>query len=257
MTGPQVPLAAHAACSRGFSDAAGRRPAEEADMTEGEWLKSADPKAMLAVLRDSGKLSARKARLFAVACCRRIWHLLPDRRSRDAVEVLERLADDGVPREEVQHVLLGAWNAYFEVERNDGDDLAEARWLAARGVYHALKAAPVTTALYAHHSAKLAVAYGAARRAEEGQQGGLLRDIFGPLPFREVHLDPLWLVRNDGVVKRLAEGVYNERAFERMPVLADALEEAGCESEEVLAHLRSPGPHAKGCWVVDLILGKA
>jgi hypothetical protein len=195
--------------------------------------------------------------LFAVACCRRIWHLLPDRRSQDAVEVLERLADGEVPRAEVEHVLRGAYNACSEVVRNDGDDLAEARWLAARGVYHALKAVPITAALYAHHSAWLAVTYGAARRAEEGQQCGLLRDIFGPLPFREVHLDPLWLVRNDSVVQRLAEGIYAERQFGDVGVLADALEEAGCMDQEVLAHLRSPGAHARGCWVVDLILGKA
>jgi hypothetical protein len=225
-------------------------------VTESDWLNAKDPQAMLAVLRDSGKLSGRKARLFAVACCRCTWNLLPYRRSRDAVEVLERLADGEVPRAEVEHVLRGAYNAYSEIERIDGDDLAEARWLVARGVYHALKAGPSTTALYAHHSARLAVAYGAARRAEEGQQCGLLRDIFGPLPFREVHLDPLWLARNDGIVKRLAKGAYDERAFERMPVLGDALEEAGCQSEEVLSHCRGPGPHTRGCWVVDLVLGK-
>jgi hypothetical protein len=226
-------------------------------VTERDWINTTDPQAMLAVLRDSGKLSGRKARLFAAACCRRIWHLLPDRRGRDAVEVLERLADGGVPREEAQHVLLGAWNAYMEVERTDGDELAEARWLAARGVYHALKAAPVTTALYAHHSAWLAAAYGAARRAEEGQQCGFLRDIFGPLPFREVRLDLLWLVRNDSGVKRLTEGIYAERDFAALPVLADALADAGCDDEDLLRHCRERGlAHCRGCWVVDLLLSK-
>jgi hypothetical protein len=95
-----------------------------------------------------------------------------------------------------------------------------------------------------------------ALREEEAALAGLLHDIIGPLPFRQVRIDPSWLVWNGGIVRRLAEGIYNERAFDRMPVLGDALEEAGCRDKEVLAHLRSPGPHARGCWVLDLILGK-
>ena len=81
----------------------------------------------------------------------------------------------------------------------------------------------------------------------------LLRDIFGN-PFRPVAFDPTG--RSETAVA-LAAGIYAERAFDRPPILADALEEAGCDDPDVLAHCRGPGPHARGCWVVDLVLGKA
>ncbi|MFO0797467.1 MAG: hypothetical protein U0804_08310 [Gemmataceae bacterium] len=79
-----------------------------------------------------------------------------------------------------------------------------------------------------------------------------IRDILGN-PFRPVALDPAW--RTEAVVG-LATGIYADRAFDRLPVLADALEDAGCADADVLGHCRGPGPHARGCWVVDLLLGK-
>jgi hypothetical protein len=82
---------------------------------------------------------------------------------------------------------------------------------------------------------------------------GLFRDIVGN-PFRPVAFDPHW--RSETAVA-LAAGIYAERAFDRLPILADALEEAGCDHPDVLAHCRGPGPHARGCWVVDLVLGKS
>jgi hypothetical protein len=99
----------------------------------------------------------------------------------------------------------------------------------------------------------------AARRPafEQVAQAAVLRDIFGPLPFREVVMDPLLLTWKAGVVVKLAQAIYNEMAFDRLPVLADALEEGGCDNEDVLAHLRGPGPHARGCWVLDLVLGRS
>jgi hypothetical protein len=81
----------------------------------------------------------------------------------------------------------------------------------------------------------------------------VVRDIFGPLPFREVPVSPEWLTSD---VVALARGIYDEKAFERLPYLADALMDAGCENEEVLEHCRGAGTHVRGCWVVDLLLGK-
>jgi hypothetical protein len=81
----------------------------------------------------------------------------------------------------------------------------------------------------------------------------LLRDVFGN-PFRPVSLDRARLTSD---VVALARGIYDERAFDRMPILADALQDAGCTNEDVLAHCREPGEHVRGCWVVDLVLGKA
>ena len=84
-------------------------------------------------------------------------------------------------------------------------------------------------------------------------QSSLLRDIFGN-PFRPVTFDPAW--RTDAAVG-IAQAAYDSREFGNLPVLADALQDAGCDHPDVLAHLRGPGPHVRGCWVVDLVLGKA
>ncbi|MGH7174582.1 MAG: hypothetical protein ACRELG_30310 [Gemmataceae bacterium] len=92
---------------------------------------------------------------------------------------------------------------------------------------------------------------------ERWARSKLLRDIFGPLPFRPIVLDLAWLAWSDGTVRRLAQAIYDERAFERMPILADALEEAGCADADILNHCRQPSEHVRGCWVVDLILGKS
>lgn len=88
---------------------------------------------------------------------------------------------------------------------------------------------------------------------ERQRQLRLLRDIFGPLLFRLVTLDPTWLTPT---VKLLAALIYEEHQYDKMPVLGDALEEAGCDNEDVLKHCRGGGIHVQGCWVVDLLLGK-
>jgi hypothetical protein len=85
----------------------------------------------------------------------------------------------------------------------------------------------------------------------------LLRDIFGSLPFRPVNIAPDVLAWNDSTVVKLAQGIYDDRAFDRLLVLADALEEAGCHDADILGHCRQPGPHVGGCWLVDAILRKA
>jgi hypothetical protein len=89
--------------------------------------------------------------------------------------------------------------------------------------------------------------------AEKHAQTQLIRDIFGN-PFRSVALDPRWLTSS---VLDLARAIYDERAFDRLPILADALMDAGCDSGEVLDHCRGDGPHVRGCWVVDLLTGRA
>jgi hypothetical protein len=88
---------------------------------------------------------------------------------------------------------------------------------------------------------------------ERAEQAELLREIFGN-PFRPVVLDPTWLAWGGGTAARLAVTAYAENAFDRLPVLADALEEAGCTALQILEHLRRPGPHVRGCWAVDHLL---
>jgi hypothetical protein len=86
-------------------------------------------------------------------------------------------------------------------------------------------------------------------------QADLIREVFGN-PFKDVVIQQSWLNWNGGTVVQIAQAVYDERAFERLPVLADALEEAGCDDAGLLGHLRGPGPHCRGCWAVDAILGR-
>ena len=87
-----------------------------------------------------------------------------------------------------------------------------------------------------------------------GPHGGALREVFGN-PFRPVTFDPAWLTSD---VLALARGIYEERAFDRMPILADALQDAGCECDDILNHCRDANAtHVRGCWALDLVLGKA
>jgi hypothetical protein len=102
-----------------------------------------------------------------------------------------------------------------------------------------------------------------AKVRERTAQALLLRDILGDRS-RPVAVDPAWLLWQDGTVPRLAQAAYRERILpsgeldrQRLAVLADALEEAGCGEAQVLAHLRGPGGHVRGCWVIDLLTGRA
>jgi hypothetical protein len=94
--------------------------------------------------------------------------------------------------------------------------------------------------------------YRQAEAKERSRQADLLRDLFGN-PFRPVELDPGWLAPS---VVKLAQRIYEDRAFDRMPELADALGAAGCKVAEILSHCRQPGEHVRGCWVIDLILSR-
>jgi hypothetical protein len=86
-------------------------------------------------------------------------------------------------------------------------------------------------------------------------QADLIREVFGN-PFKGAYLQPSWLGWNGGTVVQIAQAIYYERAFEQLPILADALEDAGCGDADLLAHCRGAGPHVRGCWAVDLLLGK-
>jgi hypothetical protein len=90
--------------------------------------------------------------------------------------------------------------------------------------------------------------------AERRAQADLLRDVFRP--FGAPSVDPAWLAYNGGAAALLARAVYEEGRWQDLPVLADAVEEAGCSDEAILGHLRGPGPHVRGCWAVDAVLGR-
>ncbi len=97
---------------------------------------------------------------------------------------------------------------------------------------------------------------GALREDPRDYLPAIMRDVFGN-PFQSVPVDTSWVAWNDGTVRKLAQLIYDDRDFDRLPLLADALEDAGCTDAAILSHCREPGEHVRGCWVVDLLLGKS
>ena len=226
-------------------------------MTEVEWLACTGPQKMLEFLR--GKASDRKLRLFVCACCRRIWHKLTDKQGRRAVEVAERLADGqadpaevAAARTEIEELLRIKDQAYTEEAQ-----LSEAAFLYGyMDQWPCLLAESAVAKDVTTERVNFAVDARNNLPADSRPLVEFLHDIFGLLPFRPVTIPPSSLLWNDGTVVTLAQGIYEDRAFDRLPILADALEEAGCTNADILAHCREPGPHVRGCWVVDLLLGK-
>ena len=190
----------------------------------------------------------RKLRLFAVACCRRNWPLLSDERSKRAIDVAERYADANAKDEELREAGNAVHIAHREAFKGIGKTGACLEWAAA-----------YVTDPVAFLAAKR-VSWMSATPRETGHftgaeyliQGNLVRDIFGN-PFRPVTFDPSWRTLS---VVGLAQTMYDNRAFDQMSDLADALERAGCRDEAILDHCRMPGEHVRGCWVLDLVLGK-
>jgi hypothetical protein len=220
-------------------------------VTEEEWRAGLDPAVLIEYIRDTA--SDRKMRLLAVACCRVSRPLLLNRELAHGVEVVERFADgqsappDLVTAYQVCSALPQAHWDYPNAERE------YRRWAEAVAVLNAV--GRPGSGFDAAQAARDVVWHidRASHRDLKPRMSELVRCIFGN-PFRPVALDPGW--RTEAVVG-LAAGVYADRAFDRLPVLADALEDAGCANPDVLGHCRSGGPHARGCWVVDLVLGKA
>ena len=218
-------------------------------MNEAEWLACGDPGPMLVFLR--GGASERKLRLFACACCRRLWHLLVSNSARQAVEVAERHADGRA--DDAEAAAASAALAYLRRPPGAGPQSFFAH-AAVSYLFAAAEGGPVSCA-----AAVSSWASGADRSYDvaHAAQASLLRDIFGS-PFRAPpRLNPAWLAWEGGTVRNLAAAVYAGPDFDRLPIVADALEEAGCDAAEFLAHLRGPGPHARGCWALDLLLGKS
>ncbi len=212
-------------------------------MTEAEWLACDDPAPMLEFLR--GQASDRKLRLFACTRCRDVSHFFTDKRSLLAIDVAECWAElqDDVALASA-HAAAGA--AYRETLDK----------FASRLPIHA-------TEQQAADAAQLAADHRGPSRGHRAIVANQLRHIFGN-PLRPAPpLPPAVLTWSDRTIPRLADGIYHERKMPegtfdpaRLAILADALLDAGCEDEALMAHCRSEGPHVRGCWAVDLILGK-
>lgn len=208
-------------------------------MTEKEWLDSTDPQAMVRHLSESAG-SERKLRLFGCACCRQVWDLLTEDCFREAVEIAERFADGLASGKELAVAKKATGAA---LERNGLAGVTGPRHCALGSAWSCSRNAQ-TAAMY-----PLWVFTDEAQRQWEVL---FLQDIFGN-PFHTVTLNTAWLTPS---VTAFAQAVYEVRAFDRLPVLADALEEVGCTDTAILDHLRGAGPHTRGCWPLDAILGK-
>jgi hypothetical protein len=220
-------------------------------MTEQEWLTQVEPGGILRFLWDNG--SDRKLRLFACACCRQVWHCLTDRRCRAAVEQAERYADGLVSKRSL---------TTFRVEARKAVRRQGIPYWRGRAFHACLNAvedvpAPEVAGLAAQDAYGAVLCGDGDHTAACLAQTALLRDIFRP--FRPVTLDTAWQTPQ---VVALAQAAYDQRELPaghldpaRLAVLADALEDAGCDQADLLDHLRGPGPHVRGCWAVDLLLG--
>jgi hypothetical protein len=223
---------------------------------EAEWLACTDPAPLLIFLR--GKVSDRKLRLFAVACCRRLWHLLEDERSRTLVELCEAQAHGPVNRAELALAFRGNYEVLAALHPRT------ARAMAVRAVTAGCGGAAWAAAWNVVSDARLALhlASGEGEADESQVQAALLRDIIRN-PFRPLLVDPAWLRWKGGTVRLLAEAAYQVRRLPEgtlrpghLAILADALEESGCAEPELAAHLRAPGPHVRGCWAVDALTAR-
>lgn len=222
-------------------------------MAEGGWLICVNPRRMLAFLRGIRKASDRKQLLFAVACYRRIWDSLSDQ-DRQMVRVAERYADGRATWEEMSEATIASAGRATKIATRLRQfvDGACATALRRPAVDAYRRAMAIIDAGEVEDAMDPRDAHMGARSEEQFAQEQFLRDLFGN-PFRPTAADPAWLT--PGVLE-LAGAIYDEGAFDRLPALADALEAAGCHDPDWLGHLRGPGPHLRGCWAVDLVLGK-
>jgi hypothetical protein len=258
-------------------------------MTEAEWLASNDVSAMYVFLRDTTTLfrtrwagyravprfafSERKSRLFAVACCRRILHLMPTDEARDCVQAAELYADGLITKDQLNGAVDASMRSCeqdwrrrraarvpssrhtFERGALDALDRVHRGESVRAGVARAVAETWAFAAMFAAHEEYTAEKLHSLQASEAARQADLLRDMVGN-PFRPSALDSVWLAWNDRCVERLARAAYEERAYQRLPILHDALLDAGCDDERLLAHCRTAEGHVRGCWVLDLLLGK-
>jgi hypothetical protein len=215
-------------------------------MTEAEWLTSTDPEKMLSLF--TAHLNNRKLRLFACACCRHIWPLLKSKSARRAIEVAEAFADGRATKEELR-----------TARRATRNSRVTGTWAAAAWALDQHQGIMLASCAYRNAAAAAKAGWGSTD--EKKVQADLLRCIFGnpfgPQPLnsngRPKPIGNAILEANDGAVYNLMLDIYYDRAFESMPVLADALEDAGCTDMDMIAHCRE-SVHARGCWVVDMAL---
>lgn len=263
-------------------------------MTEDQWNSCRDPAEMLDFLRSTGQLTERKARLFAAACCRRM-PLVPEEDAQTKIDVAERYADGLASSAELSNpypILSMEGIEEYEARRSkEWLRVRDMEWGDAKAVMSASEAVAFVVAPTSHNidirsmawntsrfaawaaawklagaaksssdAERWAFSWNAVEADEFREQANLVRDIFGN-PFNPPSpIAPPVLTSN---VRQLALASYNERILPsgtldnaKLAALAEALTAAGCQDAELLGHLRSEGPHVRGCWAVDVVLGR-
>jgi hypothetical protein len=215
-------------------------------LTAADWPTCSDPNRLLTHV--AGRMSERKLRLVTVAAARLVWDTITSE-MREAVDTAERLADGQASAEELQ------WfrDRLFPFLHGRGPAGVQ-KWSTAgpdRDAFFLVFAAtdPSQMVRRLHNTG----VWSLGSAAHSGRVAPLVRDIVGD-PFHPATFEPAWRTAD---VIGLAEAAYERRAFDRLPILADALEDAGCQDQSILTHCRSGGPHVRGCWVVDLALGRS
>lgn len=238
-------------------------------MTEAEWLTCTTPTEMFAVLGE--RLTERTCRLFGCCCCQGIRSLLTDERSQRALEVAERFADGNADKDELEEARRNARAAIRyvaglsypssydrRVAKRSAEAAAELVGKSVRKVVVSISNAVLEASSEAagqegSRSGAYAMFRSTKLQTDRAWHSQLIREIFGN-PFRPVTLEPSWLT---STVVSLARQIYESRDFSAMPILADALQDAGCDNENILNHCRGGSGHVRGCFVVDLLLGKS
>ncbi len=226
-----------------------------AQTTKAKWLRSKNLPEMLSWVSVT-HTSSRKLQLFVCACCRSIYDILRVMVLREAIDNAEKYADGQISEDDFRDFVIA--NSQF----------ANVEFLARQSHNEAVRNLMSEVASYDGFSqAKTIRCIGnilKLRKTESKAHPGLIREIFSnPFPPYST-INPDWLIWNGSVVVSLALAAYDQRLLPsgqldpaRLAILADALEEAGCTDARILGHLRSAGPHVRGCWVLDLILGKS
>jgi hypothetical protein len=231
-------------------------------MTEAEWLACEEPLPMVAhVCAQLGatrtKIGRRKLRLFSCACLRLVWDLLADPREREAVAVCERFAEGQATAAELEAARRAAFahalnQSSFATNTGFAINYAAGKSFTENAVTRSIRSACVARCVGPRIKEGGVPTDSAEWRAAARAQADLLREVFGTSGHST--FSPAW--RTDNAVT-LARQMYESRDFGAMPILADALQDAGCYNDDILTHCRDANqPHVRGCWVVDLVLGK-
>jgi len=236
-----------------------REGAEGRPMTEAEWLACESPDLLLRHLKAIGATRHRRGhrrrrlRLLGCAAFGQAEHLLASDRGRRAIDLAEQFADGRADETDLLRLgreLRGQEGAASALTARDtAEHVVQVLLLPNDLIVAELS---LEQAVWPLHREAEPAKPNLFRKAVRRAQAPLVRDIFGN-PFRPIVVDPAW---RTSTATSLARQIYESRDFTLLPILADALQDAGCEHDDILNHCRGPGPHVRGCWVVDALLGK-